>query len=62
MTWTQDDIDAEVFRDSDELTDEEMAEEECGRWINGKLGKLCTKAGSEECDWVCLLSGARSDR
>lgn len=44
---------------SDDMTDEEMAEEECGRWINGKLGRLCTKAGSEECDWICPLNGAR---
>ena len=30
--------------------------EECGRWINGKLGRYCTKAGSEECDWECPYS------
>lgn len=59
MLLTQEQIDDEVFQDyddSDELTDEEMAEEECGRWINGKLGAQCTKVGSEECDWVCPLS------
>lgn len=43
----------------DELTDEEMAEEECGRWHNGKLDRHCTKAGSEECDWICPLNGVR---
>lgn len=32
------------------------AGEECGRWINGRLGKQCTKAGSEECDWDCPYS------
>jgi hypothetical protein len=30
--------------------------EECGRWINGRLGQYCTKAGSEECDWECPYS------
>lgn len=39
-----------------EPSDEEIAAEECGRWINGELGKLCTKAGSEECDWICPYS------
>lgn len=42
--------------DGEEMSDEEMAEEECGRWINGRLSALCTKAGSEECDWICPLS------
>jgi hypothetical protein len=27
--------------------------EECGRWANGRLGKYCSKAGSEECDFEC---------
>jgi hypothetical protein len=27
--------------------------EECGRWIDGRLGRHCSKAGSEECDWEC---------
>jgi hypothetical protein len=57
--WTQEEIDDEMARDAEDMTDEEMAEEECGRWINGRLGKLCTKAGSEECDWICPLSGVR---
>lgn len=30
--------------------------EECGRWINGRLGKLCTLAGTEWCDWECPYS------
>lgn len=30
--------------------------EECGRWINGRLGPSCSKAGSEECDWDCPYS------
>jgi len=41
----------------DDLSDEDMAMEECGRWDNGKLTQQCTKAGSEECDWICPLSG-----
>jgi len=48
--------DDEYLYDDDDLTDEEMAGEECGRWINGRLGKHCTKAGSEECDWICPYS------
>ena len=27
--------------------------DECGRWVNGKLTKYCSKAGSEECDFEC---------
>jgi hypothetical protein len=34
---------------------------ECGRWVNGRLARHCSKAGSEECDWICPLSGARAD-
>lgn len=26
---------------------------ECGRWDNGRLTHLCSKAGSEECDFEC---------
>ena len=29
---------------------------ECGRWDNGRLGKCCHKAGSEECDFECPYS------
>jgi hypothetical protein len=42
--------------EEEELTEEEMAGEECGRWINGRLGKYCGKAGTEECDWICPYS------
>lgn len=27
--------------------------EECGRWDNGRLTHSCSKAGSEECDFIC---------
>lgn len=59
---TQEEIDADVFRDDDGICpncDEiwDMCEcrvgEECGRWINGRLTKSCSKAGSEECDFEC---------
>lgn len=33
--------------------DDEDPGADCGRWINGKLGPYCSKAGSEECDWEC---------
>lgn len=48
------------YADFEELSDEEMAEEECGRWRNGKLDKYCTKAGSEECEWICPLRDAKA--
>ena len=35
------------------MTDFLMPDDECGRWWGGRLGKHCTKAGSEECDWEC---------
>lgn len=37
------------------LDDEEEFDpgDECGRWINGKLGPSCTLAGTEFCDWEC---------
>ena len=25
----------------------------CGRWDNGRLGRHCTMAGTEFCDWEC---------
>lgn len=27
--------------------------QDCGRWINGRLGRRCTLAGTEFCDWEC---------
>lgn len=30
-------------------------EEDCGRWVNGRLSLQCSKAGSEECDWECPI-------
>jgi hypothetical protein len=50
--WTQDEIDAEVFRDLDEEDGPEPGEE-CGRWSDGHLGQHCAKAGTEECDFEC---------
>jgi hypothetical protein len=44
----------ETFEQPDE--DDYDPGEECGRWINGRLGQYCTKAGSEECDWECPYS------
>lgn len=48
-----------MFDDDDgeeDLSDEDIAGEECGRWRNGRLVHDCLKAGSEECDWVCPYS------
>ncbi len=33
--------------------------DECGRWRNGKLDRQCSKAGSEECDWICPIGLTR---
>lgn len=50
----QEAIDAACIHDDD--GDEECDEsEECGRWDNGRLSKQCSKAGSEECDWICPI-------
>lgn len=51
-TWTQEKIDDDVFRDTDE-DDGPIPGEECGRWRNGSLGQYCAKAGTEECDFEC---------
>ena len=53
VKFTQDQIDDETLVEGDDGFD---AGEECGRWINGRLGPLCRKAGSEECDWDCPYS------
>ena len=34
---------------------------DCGRLQNGVLTHLCTKAGTEECDFECPYSGGRHD-
>lgn len=39
--------------DNDEPEHEEYLGEECGRWVNGRLGKQCSLAGTEFCDWEC---------
>ncbi len=59
--WTQDEIDAAMgdCDNDEEVSDEEMAMEECGRWRNARLNRYCTKAGSEECDWICPLNSVR---
>ena len=49
--WTEE-IDATDIRDFEEEDGPDLGEE-CGRWINGRLTKSCTKAGSEECDFEC---------
>ena len=46
----------------EDLSDEEAAEEDCGRWMNGRLSRYCEKAGSEECDWICPLSASLPHR
>ena len=41
--------------DHDEPDDMDLAEEECGRWENGRLSSQCSMAGSEWCDWQCPI-------
>ena len=54
--WTQDDIDADMFRDEEPEDHDRDPGEDCGRWDNGRLMPQCRKAGSEECDWECPYS------
>lgn len=44
--------------DSDDDEDEDgwANGENCGRWINGRLGQSCSLAGTEDCDWECPYS------
>lgn len=35
-----------------------FTEEDCGRWINGRLTHSCQLAGTEDCDWECPLRGS----
>lgn len=39
----------------DDDGDDMDAGQDCGRWSNGELKQRCTKAGSEECDWICPI-------
>lgn len=55
--WTQEEIDADQHIDEWEEDGPEPGEE-CGRWINGRLGRHCSKAGSEECDFECPYRGS----
>lgn len=43
----------ECFADRDDELDGPEPGEECGRWVNGRLGRYCSKVGSEECDFEC---------
>jgi hypothetical protein len=42
--------------DDDDDEDDYHPGEECGRWDNGRLGPLCSLAGTEWCDWECPYS------
>lgn len=55
--WTQEEIDAQMLDHGDEFDEDEYDPgEECGRWDNGSLGRHCTLAGTEFCDWECPYS------
>lgn len=49
------DEDEGFYDDDDDDTDDD-AGDECGRWVNGRLGQHCRLAGTEFCDWHCPLS------
>ena len=49
------DEDDEVY--DEPPSDRDIAAEECGRWRNGRLTRNCTKAGSEDCDFLCPYRG-----
>lgn len=57
MDRTQEQIDREML-----VEDEDGPEpgEECGRWSNGRLGRHCAKAGSEECGFECPYRRGRA--
>jgi hypothetical protein len=50
--------DYEDYDAREDLTEEDEAYEDCGRWNNGRLGP-CRLAGTEQCDWVCPLNKPR---
>lgn len=35
--------------------DDDLDEEECGRWFDGRLSSQCSLAGTEWCDWECPI-------
>lgn len=47
--------------EDDEDDDFGFGEDDCGRWLNGKLSDQCRLAGTEDCDWECPI-GYRGDR
>lgn len=57
--WPLEAIDHDCDFDDDEDEESDGAEE-CGRWDNGRLVFQCSKAGSEECDWICPIGLPRS--
>lgn len=59
--WTQDEIDDDQEHGWSPEDDYNTGEE-CGRWRDGALGKYCSKAGSEECDWECPIGYAATLR
>lgn len=45
---------SDQFPDDDDCWEDDYDPgDECGRWDNGRLGKLCRLAGTEFCDWEC---------
>ena len=41
--------------DIDDEPDDDDLEEECGRWLDGRLSSQCSLAGTEWCDWECPI-------
>jgi hypothetical protein len=58
MSESYDDLDY----DQDEFEEDEdmfsFGEDDCGRWMNGKLTHSCRLAGTEDCDFECPLRGS----
>lgn len=49
---------ADMDFDQDEIEDDDwlsFGEEDCGRWLNGRLTHSCRLLGTEDCDWECPL-------
>ena len=47
--------------DDEDEADFGFGEDDCGRWLNGKLSDQCRLAGTEDCDWECPI-GYGGDR
>lgn len=50
-------FDVDDFDDDRDVDEEDggFTEEDCGRWVDGRLSSQCRLAGTEDCDWDCPI-------